>query len=58
MIMDYKGISPVISDSCYVAPSADIIGDVKIGEESSVWFSAVIRGDMAPITIGKRTSSR
>ncbi|MCR5617955.1 MAG: gamma carbonic anhydrase family protein [Clostridiales bacterium] len=56
MIMDYKGISPVISDSCYVAPSADIIGDVKIGEESSVWFSAVIRGDMAPITIGKRTS--
>ena len=56
MIMDYKGKSPKIDESCYIAPSADIIGDVTIGKDSSVWFSAVVRGDMAPITIGSRSN--
>ena len=56
MIMDYKGKSPKIDDSCYIAPSADIIGDVTLGKDSSVWFSAVIRGDMAPIVIGERSN--
>ena len=56
MIMNYKGKSPKIDDSCYVAPSADVIGDVTIGKDSSVWFSAVIRGDMAPIVIGNRSN--
>ena len=56
MIMDYKGISPKIDESCYIAPSADVIGDVTIGKDSSVWFSAVVRGDMAPIRIGSRSN--
>lgn len=56
MIMKYKGIEPKIADSAYIAPTADIIGDVTIGENSSVWFGAVLRGDTAPIVIGDNTN--
>jgi carbonic anhydrase/acetyltransferase-like protein (isoleucine patch superfamily) len=47
---------PTIPDSAFIAPGAVVIGDVTLGEESSVWFAAVLRGDMAPITIGDRTN--
>jgi len=53
MILDYKGIMPEISPNAYVAPTAAVIGDVKIEDDSSVWFGAVIRGDEAPIRIGR-----
>ena len=53
MIMEYKGIMPEISPEAFVAPSADIIGDVKIAADASVWFGAVIRGDADAIFIGK-----
>ncbi len=43
-------------DRFWIAPSADIMGDVTIGEDASVWFHAVIRGDNDPITIGARTN--
>ena len=56
MIMEYKGIMPEISSEAFVAPSADIIGDVKIAADASVWFGAVIRGDEAPIRIGEGTN--
>lgn len=52
----YKGISPKIAKDAFVAPSADIIGDVEIGSESSIWFNCVLRGDVAEIRIGKRTN--
>ena len=52
MIRSYKGISPTIPESCYVDASAQIIGDVVLGEHSSVWMNAVIRGDVYPIRIG------
>ena len=52
MILPHKGIEPKIDDSCFVSPSADIIGDVEIGEGSSVWFQVVIRGDVNHIRIG------
>lgn len=52
----YKGIHPTVDPSAFVAPSADVIGDVTIGERSSVWFGAVVRGDVNPIRIGARTS--
>jgi len=55
-IYAYKGKSPQIDASCFIAPSADIIGDVSIGANSSVWYGAVIRADMAPIIIGKNVS--
>jgi carbonic anhydrase/acetyltransferase-like protein (isoleucine patch superfamily) len=44
---------PKIGKDVYVAPSADIIGEVTLGEGVSVWFNATIRGDLEPITIGK-----
>ncbi len=56
MILEYKGIKPEIQKDVFIAQSADIIGDVKIGENSSVWFGTVIRGDVNSIHIGKNTS--
>jgi len=56
MIHPYKGIYPVIHPTVFVVDSAIIIGDVVIGEYSSVWFNAVIRGDVNYIRIGKRTN--
>ena len=56
MIHPFKGQKPEIDDSALVVESAQIIGDVTIGEESSVWFNAVIRGDVNHIRIGKRTN--
>jgi carbonic anhydrase/acetyltransferase-like protein (isoleucine patch superfamily) len=46
----------VISPSAWVAPGAQVLGDVVIGEESSVWFNAVLRGDVNYIRVGKRTN--
>ena len=56
MILRYKNDFPKINNSAWIAPSADIIGDVEIEEDSSVWFGCVIRGDVHYIKIGKRTS--
>jgi carbonic anhydrase/acetyltransferase-like protein (isoleucine patch superfamily) len=56
MRIPYNGIAPTIHESVFVAPGAYLIGDVTIGEESTVWFNAVVRGDDGPITIGKRCS--
>jgi carbonic anhydrase/acetyltransferase-like protein (isoleucine patch superfamily) len=52
MIRSYKGISPTIPASCYVDESAQIIGDVVLGEHASVWMSAVLRGDVHSIRVG------
>jgi len=56
MIGEYQGKKPDIHETAYIAKDAAVIGDVTIGEESSVWFNAVIRGDVAPTKIGKRVS--
>ena len=56
MLRAYQGISPRIHESCYIDESAQIIGDVAIGENSSVWMNAVIRGDVYAIRIGKNCS--
>lgn len=56
MIHPYKDKSPKIHPSVFVAQNATIIGDVEIGEESSIWFQTVIRGDVAPTKIGKRVN--
>ncbi|MYB64727.1 gamma carbonic anhydrase family protein [Candidatus Poribacteria bacterium] len=56
MIISYQGIEPKIHSSVFVAPGAMIIGDVTIEAESSVWFNAVLRGDLEPIRIGCRTN--
>lgn len=54
--MEYQGKRPAIHPSVYVAKGAVINGDVKIGEGASVWFNAVIRGDVAPTIIGQHTN--
>jgi carbonic anhydrase/acetyltransferase-like protein (isoleucine patch superfamily) len=56
MILSYKGILPRIAESAFVAGDADLIGEVEIGEESSVWFQAVLRGDVAPIRVGAHSN--
>ncbi len=56
MIRSYQGMRPKIAPSAYIDPSAVVIGDVVIGEESSVWPVTVIRGDVDSIRIGARTS--
>ncbi|MCW8927036.1 MAG: gamma carbonic anhydrase family protein [Xanthomonadales bacterium] len=55
-IRSHRGKQPHIERDVYVDPSAVVIGDVKIGEQSSVWPLTVIRGDIHRIRIGKRTS--
>ena len=47
---------PVTAGDCYVAPGAAVIGDVELGPDTSVWFGAVVRGDVEPITIGRGTN--
>ena len=56
MIMTHRGFTPEIESSAFVAENASVIGDVKVGPLSSIWFGAVIRGDESPIRIGKGTS--
>ncbi len=57
MLIEYEGITPTnIHSSVFVAPGAMVIGDVSIGEESSIWFNCVLRGDLEPIYIGCRTN--
>lgn len=56
MIMSFENHSPCLEDKVFIAPSADVIGDVSIGADSSIWFGTVIRGDINSITIGARTN--
>ncbi len=56
MIKTLQGIAPKIGEGTFVAPTAAVIGDVEIGTGCSVWYSAVIRGDVNKIRIGNRVS--
>lgn len=56
MIRSIKGKTPTVDASAYVDQSAQVIGDVQIGAESSVWMNVVIRGDVNTIRIGRRTN--
>lgn len=52
MILAFEGRSPHIADSAFVAPGAVLIGDVRLGDHSSVWFNAVLRADQNTISVG------
>jgi len=52
-VLAFNGVTPSLAPGVFVAPGAMVIGDVTIGEGSSVWYNAVLRGDIAPIRIGK-----
>jgi carbonic anhydrase/acetyltransferase-like protein (isoleucine patch superfamily) len=56
MLRSYQGIVPVVPASCYVDASAQVIGDVVLGEQASVWMNAVIRGDVNSIRIGAKSN--
>ena len=56
LIMPYRGVLPRIAESVFVAATASVIGDVKIGADSGVWFAVVLRGDVSEIRVGEGTN--
>jgi carbonic anhydrase/acetyltransferase-like protein (isoleucine patch superfamily) len=56
LVMSYKSLQPKIDTSVFLAPTATVIGDVSIGEGSSVWFNTILRGDIESIHVGKYTN--
>jgi carbonic anhydrase/acetyltransferase-like protein (isoleucine patch superfamily) len=56
MILKFKEFYPKIAQSAWIAPSADLIGNISIDEDSSVWFGCVIRADVNEVKIGKKTN--
>ena len=56
LILPYRGIRPRIAAGVYVAPTATLIGDVEIGEDTNIWFGCVLRGDVNVIRVGRRTN--
>lgn len=56
MIGPLLGSAPRVPESAFVAPTAVVLGDVHLGEESSVWYGTVVRGDAGPIRVGARTN--
>ena len=55
-ILPVKGVMPQVPESCFVAPNATIVGDVIMGDDCSVWFNAVVRGDVNSIRIGNKVN--
>jgi carbonic anhydrase/acetyltransferase-like protein (isoleucine patch superfamily) len=56
IILPYDGSWPEIAEDAFIAPGAVLVGNVSVGSESSIWFNTTIRGDIAPVTIGARSS--
>lgn len=55
-ILPVKGVNPTIKESCWLAPNATVVGDVEMGEDCTIWFNAVIRGDVNAIRIGNKVN--
>lgn len=56
MILSYKGIKPEYDESVFIAPSADVIGRVKLGKNANIWFNATVRADVDDVIIGDNTN--
>lgn len=56
VILPVKGVLPKMGDNCFIAPNATIVGDVIMGNDCSVWFNAVIRGDVNSIRMGNKVN--
>src|SRR5215203_161880 len=56
LILPVEGVSPKWGDNCFIAPNCTIVGDVEIGSECSVWFNAVVRGDVNSIRLGNKVN--
>jgi carbonic anhydrase/acetyltransferase-like protein (isoleucine patch superfamily) len=56
VILPVKGVHPQIPENCFVAPNATIVGDVVMGDDCSIWFNAVVRGDVNSIRLGNKVN--
>ena len=56
VILPVEGISPTFGENCFIAPNATVVGDVSMGNDCSVWFNAVVRGDVNSIQIGNKVN--
>ena len=56
VILPVEGVSPKFGNNCFVAPNATVVGDVEMGDECSVWFNTVVRGDVNSIRIGNKVN--
>jgi len=56
LIKGVKGVNPIVGNNCYLAENATIVGDVVMGDDCSVWFNAVVRGDVNSIRIGNKVN--
>jgi carbonic anhydrase/acetyltransferase-like protein (isoleucine patch superfamily) len=56
VILPVKGVLPTMGENCFIAPNATIVGDVVMGNECSIWFNAVLRGDVNFIRLGNRVN--
>ncbi|MFD2522610.1 gamma carbonic anhydrase family protein [Emticicia soli] len=56
LILPVKGISPTLGDNCWLAPNSTVVGDVTMGKDCTVWFNAVVRGDVNAIIMGDRVN--
>lgn len=56
LILPYQGKSPIVDESCFIAPHASIVGDVEIGKNSNIWYNCVVRGDVNIVRIGEDTN--
>lgn len=56
IILPVKGLSPAFGNNCFIAPNATIVGDVIMGDDCSIWFNAVIRGDVNSIRLGNKVN--
>ncbi len=56
VILPVKGVLPIFGNNCYIAPNATIVGDVVMGDDCSIWFNAVLRGDVNTIRMGNKVN--
>ncbi len=56
LVIEVKGIKPVWGNNCYIAPNATLAGDIVMGDDCSVWFNAVVRGDVNSIRMGNKVN--
>src|SRR6187455_823396 len=55
-LYEIDGVAPILGEGAWVAPSADLIGDVRLGARASIWFGAIIRADNTPILLGEESN--
>lgn len=56
VILPVNGITPRFGNNCYIAPNATVVGDVEMGDDCSIWFNAVVRGDVNSIRLGNKVN--